>query len=75
MGIVFPAKLDSLSVERDQAVVTVGNAVGVTAQITEHLDRPAEDGFGVNDPVQPEEGPQKGFPRTILRRQTPGARS
>jgi hypothetical protein len=42
--IVFPAKRNSAVFQRDEALVGDGYAMGVTAQISDHLVRSAESG-------------------------------
>ena len=37
MGIILPAKADALSVEGQQAVIGNGHAMGVAAQVAEHM--------------------------------------
>ena len=51
VGVVFPAESDFAVDERDQAVIGDRDAVGVRRQVVEHVTRPAEGRFGVNDPV------------------------
>ena len=50
MGIIFPAEADVFSVEADQTVVGDGDAVGVAAEITQHLFRATERRSYVDDP-------------------------
>ena len=51
MGIILPAKGDLLPVEGSEAMVGDGHAMGVTAEIPEHLSRPAESGLGIDHPI------------------------
>ena len=51
MGIVFPAKADALSVEGQQAVIGNGDAMGVAAQVAEHMCGSAEGRLGIYDPL------------------------
>src|SRR5712692_9359256 len=65
MGGVTPAKGDFLVDEGDQSVVGDGYAMGVTAQIAEHIFRASEGSFRVNHPVLSKQWPEpcvKGFP-------------
>lgn len=49
--IIFPAERDVIIGDLGQAVVRNGDAVGVAAQITEDMVRPAKRRFGVDNPV------------------------
>ena len=51
MGIVLPSEGDLLAVESDQAVVGDGDAVGVTAEIAQHLRGSAHGLLGIDHPV------------------------
>ena len=51
MGIVFPAQADALSVEGQQAVIGNGDAMGVAAQVAEHMCGSAEGRLGIHDPL------------------------
>lgn len=64
MGGVTPAKGDFLVGERDQSVVGDGYAMGITAQITEHILGAPERWFRVDHLVFSEQWSQprsKGF--------------
>ncbi len=50
VGIILPAEADVRSVEADEAVVGDGAAVGVAAEIAQHLFRTAEGRSDVDDP-------------------------
>ena len=50
MGVILPAEVDELAVEADQAVVRDGDAMGVAAEIAQHLFRTAEGRSYVDDP-------------------------
>jgi len=50
VGIVFPAEGDAFSVETEQAVIGDGDAMGITAQIAQHLCRPSHGLLGINHP-------------------------
>ena len=51
VGIVLPAKADALSVEGQQAVIGNGDAMGVAAQVAQHLCGSAEGRLGIDDPL------------------------
>ncbi len=51
LPVVFPGEADLAVVEPDQATVGEGDAVGVAAEIAEHLLGPGEWRLGVDDPV------------------------
>ena len=50
VGIILPAEADVLSVEADQTVVGDSDAMGVAAEIAQHLFRTAEGRSYVDDP-------------------------
>ena len=50
VGVILPAEADVFSVEADQAVVGDGDAMGVAAEITQHMFRTAEGRSYVDDP-------------------------
>ena len=56
LAIVFPGEADLTVIEPHQAAVGDGDAVGVAAKIAEHLLRPGERRFGVDDPLYPGQG-------------------
>ena len=60
MSRVAPAKGDLAIGERDQAVVGDGDAMGVAAQILEHVLGASEGGLAVDHPVLSVEWPQPG---------------
>ncbi len=51
VGIVLPAEGDTLLVEVQQAMIGDGHAMGVAAQVAQHLHGPTEGGLGIDDPV------------------------
>ena len=57
---VSPAKCDVAFGECDQPGVGDGNAMGVGAEIAQHMFRTAERRLGVDDPVVSEQYPQPG---------------
>ncbi len=64
VGGIAPTKGDLSVSKRDQAMVGDGHAMGVTAQITEHMLWASERGFRVDHPVLSEQWSQprsKGF--------------
>ncbi len=63
-SIVLEAQGDALPVERDQAPVRDGNAVGVTRQIGEHSFGTSERRLGIDDPSLLPNGRQMAQERT-----------
>jgi len=59
MGIVLPAEGDTLAIEGEASVIADCHSVRVAGEITEHLSRAAESGFGVDYPVLPEYGAEQ----------------
>jgi hypothetical protein len=59
MSVILPTEGDFLSVKGNQSVVGDRHPVGVSAEVSEHLGRPAEGRLGVDDPVGPVERSQK----------------
>src|SRR5579872_1613479 len=57
VGRVPPAEADVALGKRNQPAVGNGDAVGVSAEIAQHMFRPAEGPFGVDDPVMTEQYP------------------
>jgi hypothetical protein len=55
MSGVSPAESNPIIVQRHEAVVGDGNAMGVSAQVAEHLVGSAEGWLTVNHPVMPEQ--------------------
>ena len=55
---VAPAEGDVAIGESDQSAVGDGDAMGVGAEIAQHMFRPAEGPLGVDDPVVAEQHPQ-----------------
>ena len=53
VGVVAPTEGDGVAVESEQSMIGDGDAVSVTAEITEHVFGTAEGGFGVNNPWVP----------------------
>ena len=51
VGIVLPSEGDALAIEAKQAVIGDGDAMGVAAQITQHLRGPAQGLLGIDHPV------------------------
>ena len=60
VGGVAPAEGDVALGESDQPGVRDGDAMGVGAEIAQHMFRAAEGSFGVDDPVVAEQHPQPG---------------
>jgi len=53
VSIIPPAKTRTLSVEGQQAMVGDGHAVGIAAEIAQHMGRAAEGRLGINEPFRP----------------------
>ena len=51
LGVILPAKGDAFMVEGQQAMIGNGHAMGVTAEVAQHLHGSAEGGLGIDDPV------------------------
>ena len=56
MGVVLAAESDLAVLERDQAMVGDGDAMGVTGQVVQDIFGTAEGRLGVNDPILTEQG-------------------
>jgi len=61
VGVVPPAKCDVLAIERQQSMIADGDAMRITAEIAQNLQRTTEGRFGVYHPVLPKEASQE-FP-------------
>jgi hypothetical protein len=55
---VAPTKGDLAVVERNQSVVGDGHAVGVTAEVVEHILRTTKRWFGIDDPIFAKQRPE-----------------
>ena len=55
VSVVPPDETDLLSIEGQQAMVGDGHAMGVAAEVAQHMGRAAEGRFGVNEPLLPGE--------------------
>ena len=66
---VAPTKGDLAVGQRDQSMVGDGDAMGVAAEILEHIVGAAEGWFGVDDPVFSEQRSQPGSEDLGLREQ------
>ena len=51
VGIVFPAEGYAFAVERQEPMVGNGDAMGVSAQVTQNLGGTAKGGLGIDHPV------------------------
>ena len=51
VGVILPAESDALLFEGQQAMIGNGHAMGVAAQIAQHLKRATESGLGIDHPV------------------------
>jgi hypothetical protein len=50
-SVVAPTERDVVAIERDEPVIGDGDTVGIAAEVADDLLRPAEGGFGINNPV------------------------
>ena len=57
---IFPAKEDLIVGKSNETMVGDGDAMGIVAEIAQHMFRAAEWSFGVNDPVMMEQQPKPG---------------
>ena len=57
VGVIFPAEAHLVVREVDDAVIGDGDAMGVAAQILEHIHWPTERWFRVHHPVLSEQWP------------------
>src|SRR5207302_1342767 len=60
VAIILPAEADPALGKTDQAAVGDGDAMGIAAEIIEHLLGSAERSLGVDDPANGAQGPQPG---------------
>ena len=51
VGVILPTKSDLLLLEGQQAMIGDGHAMGVAAEITQHLYGSTEGGLGIDDPI------------------------
>ena len=70
MSRIAPTKGDLAVGQRDQSMVGDGHAMGVTAEILEHIVGTAEGWFGVDDPVFSEQWSEPGSEDLGLREQS-----
>jgi len=59
VGIILPAESDLIIVERHEAVIGDGHAMGVAGEVTDDLLRSAERWFGIDHPVLAKQGSKK----------------
>ena len=59
VSVVPPAECDVVAIEGEQSMIGDGDAMGVAAEITQHLLGAAEGGFGIDDPVLPKQRSQE----------------
>jgi hypothetical protein len=60
VSIILPAEGDLVVLERHQAVVGDGHAMGVACEITQHMMGAAERWLGIDDPSLTKQGAQEG---------------
>jgi hypothetical protein len=51
MSVVFPSKVHAVTVEAKQALIADGHAVGIAAEVAQHVSRSTESGLGIDHPV------------------------
>ena len=59
VSIIFPAKRDSIILERHQSMVGDGDAVRIASEIVQNMIGTAEGWLGIDDPVSLEELSEK----------------
>ena len=59
MGGVAPAKGNLVLIERDQAVVGNGDAMGIAAEVLENMFGTSKGRFAVDDPLMTEQRPEE----------------
>ena len=52
MAIILPGKPHRSLIEREEPAIRDGDAMGIAAEIGEHLLRPTEGRLGINHPVE-----------------------
>ena len=60
VGIILPAESNLVMLERHEAMVGDGYAMGIAGEIAEHMVGTTEGRLGVDDPVLTEQGAQEG---------------
>ena len=53
VSVISPTEGDVVVVECDQSMIGDGDAMGITAEVTQHLLGTVEGRFGVDDPFMP----------------------
>jgi hypothetical protein len=66
VGIILPAEGDLVVLQRHQAVVGDGHAMGVACEITQHIMGAAERWLGIDDPSLTEQGAQEGTEGVLI---------
>jgi hypothetical protein len=51
MSIVFPSEAHAVTIEAKQALIADGHAVGIAAEIAQHVSRSTKSGLGIDHPV------------------------
>ena len=51
VSIVFPSKAHAVTIEAEQALIADGHAVGIPAEVAQHVAGSTESGLGINHPV------------------------
>jgi len=51
VGVILPAESHTLLLERQQAMIGNGHAMGVATEVAQHLQGTTESGLGINHPV------------------------
>ena len=50
-GVISPTEGHAFAIEADESVVGDGDTMSITTEIADDLFRPAEGGFGINNPI------------------------
>jgi hypothetical protein len=50
-GVISPPEGNAFAIEGDESVVGDGDTMSITTEIADDLFRPAEGGFGINNPI------------------------
>ena len=51
VSVVFPSEAHVVTIEAEQALIADGHAVGIPAEVAQHVARSTESGLGINHPV------------------------
>ena len=51
MSVVFPSERHAVPIEAEQALIADGHAVGIAAEIAQHVSGSTKSGLGIDHPV------------------------